>query len=103
MVPILLALVMGIIEFGFLFQTQLALTHGAREGARLAAVGKFDEATVISRTYPVTPSVSTSPSPASATPSGQPVTVTLQYDYEWKVLPFPGSVPLTGIATMRRE
>ena len=39
-VPVLLALVMGIIEFGWLFNGWITITGSAREGARLAAVGK---------------------------------------------------------------
>lgn len=101
--PILLVLVMGIIEFGFMFQAQLALTHAAREGARRAAVGKFSAAEVSAQAFPVTPSVSTSPSPPAAAASGDPISVTLTYDYDWQVLPFPGSVALQGTATMRRE
>lgn len=103
-VPVLLLLIFGIIEFGLAFQAQLALTHGAREGARLAAVGKFDAAIVLERTQPVTPvAIATTPSPVSSATSGQTVTVTLTHDYDWSVLPFPGTLRLTGHASMRRE
>jgi Flp pilus assembly protein TadG len=37
-IPILLALVFGIISFGALFAQQLALNNGVRQGARLAVV-----------------------------------------------------------------
>ena len=40
--PILLLLVFGIVEFGRIFGTYLMVTHGAREGARAAAVGTAD-------------------------------------------------------------
>ena len=36
--PLLLLLVLGIIEFGFLFQEYEVVTNSAREGARLAAM-----------------------------------------------------------------
>lgn len=101
--PILLLLVMGIIEFGFVFQAQLALTHAAREGAREASVGKFSAADVQAQAFPATPAIATSPSPPSAAASGDPITVTLTYDYDWQVLPFPGTVALTGKAVMRKE
>jgi len=39
-VPILLALLLGIIEFGWLFNGWITITGSAREGARMAAVGK---------------------------------------------------------------
>ena len=103
MVPVLLVLVFGMIEFGFVFQTQLALTHAAREGARMASVGKWDSATVIDRAFPVTPTITTNPSPVTLATSGQPIRVTLTFDYDWRILPFPGTVPLEGRATMRRE
>ncbi|HEY3416951.1 MAG TPA: TadE/TadG family type IV pilus assembly protein [Armatimonadota bacterium] len=38
--PLLLALLFGIIEFGFVFKDQLAILQAAREGARVAAVGR---------------------------------------------------------------
>lgn len=38
--PLLLALLFGIIEFGFVFKDQLSLQQAAREGARVAAVGR---------------------------------------------------------------
>lgn len=103
MVPVLLLLVMGIIEFGFMFQDQLALTHAAREGARMASVGDWDEAAVVSRSYPIVPTVSVTPSPPSLADRGDPIVVTLTYAYDWHVLPFPGTVPLSARATMRAE
>lgn len=36
--PLLLLLLIGIVEFGWLFAQNLDVRHGAREGARLAAV-----------------------------------------------------------------
>lgn len=38
--PLLLSLLFGIIEFGFVFKDQLSLQQAAREGARVAAVGR---------------------------------------------------------------
>lgn len=102
-VPILLLLVMGIIEFGFLFQGQLAVTHAAREGARLAAVGRYDAGEVASRAFPLVPVIVTAPNPPSAAASGDPITVTVTYGYDWRVLPIPGTVQLQGTAVMRRE
>lgn len=40
LLPILLLLLMGIIQFGIIFSAQIALTNAAREGARAASVGK---------------------------------------------------------------
>lgn len=38
--PLLLALLFGIMEFGFVFKDQLSIQQAAREGARVAAVGR---------------------------------------------------------------
>ncbi len=37
-VPVLLLLVLGIVDFGYAFGQKLALNHAAREGARMAVV-----------------------------------------------------------------
>ena len=42
-VPLLVALLLGIIEFGWLFNAQITLTSLAREGARKAAVQEFED------------------------------------------------------------
>ena len=39
--PLLLMLLFGIVEFGWLFSVNLDVKHGAREGARIAAVNEF--------------------------------------------------------------
>ena len=40
--PILLLLLGGIIDFGFAFNTQISLTHAAREGVRVEALDSGD-------------------------------------------------------------
>ncbi|MGE5653202.1 MAG: TadE/TadG family type IV pilus assembly protein [Bacillota bacterium] len=40
--PIFILLVMGIIDFGRLYNAQISITHASREGAREAAVGTID-------------------------------------------------------------
>jgi hypothetical protein len=40
-VPLLLALLVGIVDFGFLFNDVISVRQGARDGGRQAAVGKF--------------------------------------------------------------
>lgn len=48
MLPLLLLLLFGIIEFGRVFGTELMITHCAREGARYGAVGA-DDSEIVSR------------------------------------------------------
>ena len=47
--PLLILMVMGIIDFGRIFNGEIQLSQAAREGARVAALG-FTEANVIART-----------------------------------------------------
>lgn len=110
-VPILMVLVFGIIEFGLLLYDQQVITNASREGARAAIVGDCanrltDEQIIrIVTDYCVnskdpakkrlitfsdansTPSVSVNPSPANCTPggggltAGDDVAVTASYTY----------------------
>ncbi len=45
--PLLMLLLIGMVEFGWLFTQNIDLRHGAREGARLAAVDFGNETTLI--------------------------------------------------------
>ena len=99
-VPILLVLIFGMIEFGFVFQAQLALTHAAREGARLASVDKYDAGTVVSRAYPLLPAKGLS---VSESDLGDAVRVTVSYPYTPQILPWLPTMALHSEATMRKE
>jgi hypothetical protein len=104
----LLSLLLGIIEFGFIFQAQIAITNAAREGARMATVGQYNSAVVVQRAAPVTPVTVTAKvngaagDPNTAT-SGQEIQIDVSHAWDWKVLPFPGTTPLHGRAVMRKE
>lgn len=47
--PLILLVVIGIIEFGFVFQKLEIVTNAAREGARVLVLPDFDEADAIAR------------------------------------------------------
>ena len=49
LLPLLLVVVMGIIEFGYALAQQLDVRHGARETSRLIAVDNFDLNTACDR------------------------------------------------------
>ncbi len=102
-VPLLIMLIFGVVEFAVAFGDYLAVTHAAREGARLAAVGKFSEEIVRDRAYPVQPT-SVSVSYPNGNSHGQPVEVRVEYDIRLNI-PFFGarSVPVAGQAKMRLE
>jgi Flp pilus assembly protein TadG len=82
--PLLLLIVFGIIDFGRALNAQITLTQAAREGARLAALGQPG---VVSRTQsaatglsPV--SVSVTSCPAGAGPADN-ATVTASYTFSF--------------------
>jgi Flp pilus assembly protein TadG len=82
--PLLLLIVFGIIDFGRALNAQITLTQAAREGARLAALGQPD---VVSRTQaaatglsPV--SVTVTPCPFDAGPTADAV-VQVSYSFSF--------------------
>jgi len=100
--PILLLLILGIIEFSFLLLNKAVITNAAREGARAGIVQKISRLTpgeieTIVNNYcfnhlitfggPTTPTVtSTAPCP-SGTYSGTGLTVTVNFHYNYLALP----------------
>jgi Flp pilus assembly protein TadG len=85
LLPVLLLIIFGIIDFGRALNAQVTLTQAAREGARLAALGQPD---VVSRTQgaatglsPVSVTIVTS-CPAGAGP-GVNATVSVSYSFSF--------------------
>lgn len=109
--PILVMLVFGIIQFGLVFNNYIALTHAAREGARLAAVGlyedpDFDFEQAVRNSAPtveiIDPIIVENPEGIII---GKPVVVTVTGESFSIKIPMVGewSIPLTSTAAMRRE
>jgi Flp pilus assembly protein TadG len=106
--PLLLILVLGIIDFGLYFFNDLQLTHAARDAARHASVNDvaganaaIDEAALISTTLD-----SRAVDPGT---SGNDATVTLLATYQ-AITPLPGllgwsdgNIGIDATAIMRRE
>ncbi len=106
--PILVLLIFGIVEFGIAFNNYITITHAAREGARLAAVDFNNpdlKAIIVERAYPVAVTeddvVITTP---LGTKIGDPVEVEITYDFT-VTIPLAGSwdIPLKNKAIMRIE
>ncbi|OGO81320.1 MAG: hypothetical protein A2Y21_07120 [Clostridiales bacterium GWC2_40_7] len=110
--PIIIIILMGIIDFGLMFNNYLVVSNASREGARNAAVGATDIEIVsivgtVSGTLDVS-KITTEISPSeSLRKQGDEVAVTVKYDY--KLLTpvigafFSGQVQLTGTSVMRME
>jgi len=93
--PLLLLLILGIVDFGFLFQQYLVLTNAAAEGARVASLPGYTSADVTARVTAyatnggVNGTVNTVTTPvvlpgsAGTNWSGSQVTVTHVYTYQF--------------------
>jgi hypothetical protein len=93
--PLLLVLVFGIIDFGRAFQTWITLTNAAREGARLGTVSQ-DAQAVVQRCQS-TAGVSGVSCSVSGLPgmTGQDVTVTARYTLRF-ITPIGSVISLLG-------
>lgn len=111
--PVLLLILTGIIDFGMLFNNYLIVGNASREGARSAAVGSTDEQirTVV---YNVASTLDSSRLTITITPdqttgrtTGDSVAVTVEYEYNM-ITPIiaaivPGPIELRTDTTMRCE
>ncbi len=105
-VPVLLLLLLGVVEFGRMYSTQLQLTSAARESVRVMAVQKQPAAATsaaIAAAPGLRPALSSSNitiSPSSCSARSD-VTVTITYSVRLLSGILADSVPLTGRAVMR--
>ncbi len=115
---ILMLLSMGMVDFGMFLTGYIRATNCTREAARAAVVRRADAADVCTSDN-LTPlysgyTVAIAPSGYTTANSGEPVTVTINATYEWKVLApvvnlftpgsvFPATSPVTVRSTMRLE
>lgn len=98
--PILITVVLGIIDFGFAFNTQISLTQAAREGVRYEALDMDDPEGEAETAFN---SVSSSTGTATLEQScdSQPrarLSISSTYDF---MLPFIDETTLSGEAVMR--
>lgn len=110
--PILLIILLGIMEFGILFSNQLILESASREGTRFAVLGATD-GEVVAYIADLTSNLDASRLTISISPSqvgrakGNPLTVTLTYQYQFLYALFGDQlgtvIQLTADATMRIE
>lgn len=109
--PVLLLVVFGIIEFGRLYSIQTSLTAAAREGARAMALGETLQASKpaaesAGQPYSITDgqisaSLDSCPTPNSTTPTNTVVAVTVKYPVSLLTGWFGASITLTGTGVMR--
>ncbi len=103
LLPVLLAFVLGVIEFGLAFNAQISVTSAAREGARVLALGG-DQAEVAARVNEAAPSLDPNLISVSATAPcvpGQPSAVVVTYAYDTLFYWGNDTWTLTGSGDMR--
>lgn len=88
--PILLLILGGIVDFGRAMYTQSILTNAAREGARVAVIGE-PTANVVLRAKAAVPTGMRDdvniPPPSQACPGAEDhVTVTAEVDFDWIIV-----------------
>jgi len=81
--PLVLLLLLGVVQFGIILSGEIAVSSAAREGARLAAVGATDAEISVKvqnmlHNSPLLEAVSVHIEPQGARSFGQPVTVTVE-------------------------
>ena len=110
--PIVIMLLMGIFDFGFMFNQDLVILNAAREGARTAALGGLDTE-VNSQVNSIASSLDISKLSITISPlqnarhKGDEVSVTVKYNYSF-ITPAISSVighpvTLTAKTAMRVE
>ncbi|MFP5112714.1 TadE/TadG family type IV pilus assembly protein [Bacillaceae bacterium C204] len=109
-VPLLIILLFGIIDFGRIFHVYLTIDHAGREAARAASIGK-DDTTVINTAVNDAASIGLTAgrvgvSPSGSRASGTNVTITINYpiDFLTPVIGnIVGPITLTDTTVMRVE
>jgi len=109
--PILIVILMGVMEFGRIFHSYLIITSASREGARAGVVGLNDTG-IRTKVKDVATSLSLTDSQITITPAysrsrGVPLTVKVDYSVSL-VTPMlgvavPNPFPLSASTTMRVE
>ncbi len=101
--PLLVMLVFGVVEFGRAYNAQVTLTHAAREGVRELAITQNPSA-ASDRAKAAATSLDASQLSVSATncSAGTSAELTISYPFTYEI-PFVGSqtVTLTGEGVMR--
>jgi Flp pilus assembly protein TadG len=105
--PILLLLVFGIIEFGFIFNRYISVTHAAREGVRQLALGVAAEDAELKAEGATGDIVSADVSDPIACTASEPAADEVQMqcttNYKLNLFVIDSTISLSSTARMRKE
>jgi Flp pilus assembly protein TadG len=100
--PLLLLLVFGIVEFGLIFNRWITVTHSAREGVRQLALGRpFADAEALAEAG--APDLAGTVACTASEPIVGQVQMTCATDYDLSLYIHTSVVPLHSSARMSRE
>ncbi len=104
--PLLLALLVGIVDIGYLYNHQLTLTNASREGARMGTLG-HDEAEVLDDVKAYLTASGFTPMPADAdidvTIANEQVEVAISTEVPWLFAMSGAPITLGATTRMRHE
>jgi Flp pilus assembly protein TadG len=104
--PLLFLLVFGIIEFGFIFNKELSVTHSAREGVRVYALNGDPVAAIAAARSAsgMTPQPTCTAVPATGpVPAGTTVSITCSTPYTLQLYVMKRALNITSTASARKE
>jgi Flp pilus assembly protein TadG len=98
--PILVLFLGGMLDFGLAFHNQISLTHAAREGARVEAIGSGGGAATALAAYTPVAVTAVQATVVRQCPSNDGAAVRIEATYDFFILPF-GDLNLRGEAVTR--
>ena len=98
--PILVLFLGGMIDFGLAFHNQIGLTHAAREGVRVEAIGSGDGVATSLATFTPVAVNDLEATVVRDCPSDDGAMVRIEATYDFFILPI-GDLTLRGEAVMR--
>jgi Flp pilus assembly protein TadG len=100
LLPLLVVILGGIIDFGLMLNGQISLTHAAREGVRVEAVGTGDPVAAATDAYLAPATTGFSAAVTRVCPNGDSARLTTRATYNPFILPL-GARALSSEAVMR--
>jgi hypothetical protein len=98
--PLLMLLIGGVIDFGFMFNAQIAATHAAREGVRVEAIGTGNATQSADDAFFAPAATPLGAQLVRACPHDDGARLRVRASYDFFILPF-GQRTLFGEAVMR--
>ena len=111
MMPILIWLIFGMVEFGYFFYLKHNLQAAAREGARVGSTLNSNDTEAVAKAsaFLTAANLPAGSFSISSTTSGDKITVTVQATWgsvgilHLPLIPLPDSKVISGVAVMRKE